>query len=223
MTSSCNYFPTHSYHCYIYSATVLGYVVSTHEKSVSTTTTLIARFMGPTWGQPGADRTQVGPMWATWTLLSGDISFFYTLLCGGAIIPSHYRSDPDIPIFLRSGSHAFDPIVFLLKLHFLRVIYVNFPNNMTYHSQIEIWRTPTHVQPWPSALSSRVNGRATLFFFFNGFILFSHYCEVTWALWQLFVYQLVQATMKWNIEASNHCYRTGGIYRRLVDSPHKGH
>ena len=36
-------------------------------------TTLIARFMGPTWGLPGADRTQVGPMWATWTLLSGHI------------------------------------------------------------------------------------------------------------------------------------------------------
>ena len=25
--------------------------------------TLIARFMGPTWGQSGADRTQVGPYW----------------------------------------------------------------------------------------------------------------------------------------------------------------
>ena len=33
--------------------------------------TLIARFMGPTWGLSGADRTQVGPMLATWTLLSG--------------------------------------------------------------------------------------------------------------------------------------------------------
>ena len=32
---------------------------------------LKARFMGSTWGPPGADRTQVGPMWATWTLLSG--------------------------------------------------------------------------------------------------------------------------------------------------------
>ena len=29
--------------------------------------TLIARFIGPTWGPPGADRTHVGPMWATWT------------------------------------------------------------------------------------------------------------------------------------------------------------
>ena len=34
-------------------------------------TTLIARFMGPTWGPSGADRTQVGPMLAPWTLLSG--------------------------------------------------------------------------------------------------------------------------------------------------------
>ena len=34
------------------------------------TADLIARVMGPTGGLPGADRTQVGPMWATWTLLS---------------------------------------------------------------------------------------------------------------------------------------------------------
>ena len=33
--------------------------------------TLIARFMRPTWGPSGADRTQVGPMLAPWTLLSG--------------------------------------------------------------------------------------------------------------------------------------------------------
>ena len=32
---------------------------------------LIARFMGPTWDPPGPARTQVGPMLATWTLLSG--------------------------------------------------------------------------------------------------------------------------------------------------------
>ena len=34
-------------------------------------TTLIARFLGPTWGPSGADRTQMGPMLAPWTLLSG--------------------------------------------------------------------------------------------------------------------------------------------------------
>ena len=32
---------------------------------------LIARFMGLIWGPFGADRTQVGPMLAPWTLLSG--------------------------------------------------------------------------------------------------------------------------------------------------------
>ena len=32
---------------------------------------LIARFMGPTWGPPGADRTQVDPMLAPWILLFG--------------------------------------------------------------------------------------------------------------------------------------------------------
>ena len=31
---------------------------------------LIAKFMGPTWGPSGADRTQVGPMLAPWNLLS---------------------------------------------------------------------------------------------------------------------------------------------------------
>ena len=34
---------------------------------------LISKFMGPTWGPPGADRTRVGPMLAPWTLLSGMI------------------------------------------------------------------------------------------------------------------------------------------------------
>ena len=34
------------------------------------TAALIARFMELTWGPSGADRTQVGPMLATWTLLS---------------------------------------------------------------------------------------------------------------------------------------------------------
>ena len=34
-------------------------------------TSLIARFMGPTWDPPGADRTHVDLMLAPWTLLSG--------------------------------------------------------------------------------------------------------------------------------------------------------
>ena len=34
---------------------------------------LITKLMGPTWGPTRADRTQVGPMLAPWTLLSGFI------------------------------------------------------------------------------------------------------------------------------------------------------
>ena len=33
--------------------------------------TQIAKFMGPTWGPPGTCRSQMGPMFAPWTLLSG--------------------------------------------------------------------------------------------------------------------------------------------------------
>ena len=35
--------------------------------------TQIARLMGPTWAIPGSCRSQVGPMLAPWTLLSGQI------------------------------------------------------------------------------------------------------------------------------------------------------
>ena len=41
------------------------------------TITLIASFMGTTWGPPWTDRTQVGPMLALWTLLSGNISTWF--------------------------------------------------------------------------------------------------------------------------------------------------
>ena len=41
------------------------------QNSNSQKTPQIARFMGPTWGPSGADRTQVGPMLGPWTLLSG--------------------------------------------------------------------------------------------------------------------------------------------------------
>ena len=41
-------------------------------------TSLIARFMGPTWDLPGADRTHVGPMLATWILLSGLVNICWS-------------------------------------------------------------------------------------------------------------------------------------------------
>ena len=42
---------------------------------------LIARFVGPTWDPSGADRTQVGPMLAPWTLLSRNTSTL-SISCG---------------------------------------------------------------------------------------------------------------------------------------------
>ena len=44
--------------------------------------TLITRFMGPTWGPTGANRTQVGPILATWTLLSGKLMKFAVSING---------------------------------------------------------------------------------------------------------------------------------------------
>ena len=43
-------------------------------------TALIARFMGPTWGPSGVDRTQVGPMLAPWTLISGCACWWQALV-----------------------------------------------------------------------------------------------------------------------------------------------
>ena len=37
-------------------------------------TSQIAKFMGPTWGPPGSCRPQMGPMLASWTLVSGLLS-----------------------------------------------------------------------------------------------------------------------------------------------------
>ena len=51
---------------------------------------LIARFMGPTWGPSGTDRSQVGPMLAPWTLLSGLIIGFVQVMDLRFSRASHY-------------------------------------------------------------------------------------------------------------------------------------
>ena len=48
----------------------------------------IARFMGPTWGPSGVDRTQVGPMLALWILLSGVQCCRCVFICCGCMIGS---------------------------------------------------------------------------------------------------------------------------------------
>ena len=54
-----------------------------------------ARFMGPTWGQTGADRTVAGATWATWTLLSGKyclISWIHNKYSGCQLVWNEFQS-----------------------------------------------------------------------------------------------------------------------------------
>ena len=57
------------FHSFLCKATVAGN--SPVIRAVHGRDSLIARFMWSKWGPSGADRTQVGPMLAPWTLLSG--------------------------------------------------------------------------------------------------------------------------------------------------------
>ena len=55
----------------------LGPIILLHQGQWSNGTQ-IATFIGPTWGPSGADRTQVGPMLAPWTLLSGKLCYTHS-------------------------------------------------------------------------------------------------------------------------------------------------
>ena len=82
---------------------------------------LIARFMGPTWGPSGTDRTQVGPMLATWTLLikvkwAPDLSLSRHILNG----LTHWGRDKMAAISQTTLSNAFSwmkMLKFWLKFH----------------------------------------------------------------------------------------------------------
>ena len=64
--------------------------------------TLIARFMGPTWGPSGAERTQVGPMLAPWILLSG----YTTSLPSRRRHPAHGHSSDGTELDFASMENA---------------------------------------------------------------------------------------------------------------------
>ena len=68
---------------------------------------LIAKFMGPTWGPPGAERTQVGPLFP-WTLLSG------ILLCPAPSIHLYVPPSvcPSHPCY-QSTTHNIQGILFI--------------------------------------------------------------------------------------------------------------
>ena len=88
--------------------------------------TLIARFMGPTWGPPGSPWPHVGPMQAPWTLWSGkwlmisllnSREWLHTALRG----PSVWRSLP--------GRFTADDTLFGLIGNFLTPESLTFFNN----------------------------------------------------------------------------------------------
>ena len=71
-----------SFHSYLHTSSQLSSVIlssgilswtatSIRVSMGASISTQIARFMGPTWDPYGADRTQVGPILAPWTLLFG--------------------------------------------------------------------------------------------------------------------------------------------------------
>ena len=76
-----------------FSICVSAYTAVSYEKCIvfSEMTSLIAKFMGPTWGPTGTDRTQVGPMLAPWILLSG-LSFIANFKVNVSIYIVHIQS-----------------------------------------------------------------------------------------------------------------------------------
>ena len=90
--------------------------------------------MGPTWGPSGADRTQVGPMLAPWTLLSGKPCFPCqlddTIMCHPLILlcPHWWHHDvspptaPVIPIYWCVGRLSACCLLRGLPVPHLRVV-----------------------------------------------------------------------------------------------------
>ena len=95
----------------------------------------IARFMGPTWGPSGADRTQVGPMLAPWILLSGTVNQSMTTSWKCFL---HYRITMGKPPFnvgfsTQRASHASFGVLFdasLNKLLNIQLIYQWFTGDL---------------------------------------------------------------------------------------------
>ena len=81
---------------------------------VLTQISLIARFMGPTWGPPGATRTKVGPMLGTRILLSGILlTSTRSYLCKCTMFRKCGRQEP---LGHSAWKWLLDTVAFLLNL-----------------------------------------------------------------------------------------------------------
>ena len=93
--------------------------------------TLIARFIGPIWGPSGADRTQVGPMLAPWTLLSGK-PLIYLMKFGG------YKMLPWW--FLFPSWCSISLLKFRIETVYLMLLYVIAPRCLSSEGEVESLR-----------------------------------------------------------------------------------
>ena len=104
--------------------------------------------MGPTWGPSGADRTQVGPMLAQWTLLSGIIvavisvteqSWYWMISMNYFHVPLPFISVDDITVWvLLNQSYTF-------KFH-VESNHAIFVNQVPFYSMR--WQLTVHFCPY---------------------------------------------------------------------------
>ena len=87
------------------------------------TCTLIARFMGPTWGPPGDDRTQVGPMLVPWILLSGYMHPTHQRL----MVVGYCR-------YIMHPSSIMHPSHIMPLIHMIHPNHIMHPTHISYHS-----------------------------------------------------------------------------------------
>ena len=88
---------------------------------------LIARFMGPTWGPSGAERTQVGPMLAPWSLLSGRLCNSYALF--------HISAEKEILQDIMKDWLSLPYTYQCMSVHFILQIYFKYQ----FYSKYKFW------------------------------------------------------------------------------------
>ena len=107
------------------------------EWSLYQITTLIVKIMGRTWGPSGADRTQVGPMLAPWTVLSwyGTSKRSVCVLTATQANGYEIRSDEITPAYVHSifnikiNSSLHDLIWINRCWNIIYVVYIILPEN----------------------------------------------------------------------------------------------
>ena len=107
----------------------------------------ITKFMGPTWGPPGSCRSQMGPMLAPWTLLSGSNPLDRVILCTYRF---HFKLDRQLGSTVANTPNTFQNDWNTLSANHARPgDYMMSCNNMSYDTIMElparwIWQNYAH-------------------------------------------------------------------------------